>query len=283
VDRGVRVSRPLSYLRLPIPEGATSICDDRQLMGFVESLVSHIKADDGMYMHCDDGNGRTGTVASILLGVLYGLGSSEAMETVLRFRNQRSSGQKGDSPETHEQKMQVHRILQDRGWLQACRQVGVQSSADPNQQARGDAEKVQEKLRTILARRGAKGIIGLGRSFKIMDDDGSRSLGPQEFSKAMRDFGMGITEHEVAALFKIYDTDGSGGISFDEFLHGLRGPMSPLRLDLVYQAFAKMDRTNDGVITIEDIEGCYNAREHPDVKAGRKTEREIMGQVKRRE
>ena len=278
VDRGVQVSRPLSYLRLPIPEGSTSIIDDRQLMAFVESLVSHIKADDGIYMHCDDGNGRTGTVASLLLGVLYGLGSSEAMDCVLRFRNQRSSGQKGDSPETHEQKMQVHRILQDRGWLEACRRVGVQSSADPAHGARGEANKVQEKLRTILARRGAKGIIGLGRSFKVVDDDRSGQLSPQEFSKAMRDFGMGITDHEVAALFKIYDTDGSGGISFNEFLHGLRGPMNPIRLDLVYQAFRKMDRTGDGVITIEDLQGVYNAREHPDVKAGRKTEREIMGQ-----
>jgi len=33
-----------------------------------------------------------------------------------------------------------------------------------------------EKLKAKLAQRGARGMIGLGKSFKIMDDNNSRSL-----------------------------------------------------------------------------------------------------------
>lgn len=47
-------------------------------------------------------------------------------------------------------------------------------------------------FRKKILQRGCKGIIGLQRVFKIMDDDGSKSLSRQEFEKACRDFKMDI-------------------------------------------------------------------------------------------
>jgi hypothetical protein len=32
----------------------------------------------------------------------------------------------------------------------------------------------------------------------------------------------------------------------------------------------------DGVLTVDDIKGKYNAANHPDVKAGKRTENEIL-------
>jgi hypothetical protein len=58
------------------------------------------------------------------------------------------------------------------------------------------------KLKTQLSLRGAKGIIGLGRLFRIADDDGSNSLSFQEFKKAMKDFGMSLSDTETILLFK---------------------------------------------------------------------------------
>ena len=43
-------------------------------------------------------------------------------------------------------------------------------------------------------------------------------------------------------------------------------------------AFDKLDRDGSGVIDINDIKGVYNARNHPDVKSGKKTEDEILGE-----
>jgi Ca2+-binding EF-hand superfamily protein len=45
----------------------------------------------------------------------------------------------------------------------------------------------------MLARRGARGMIGLQRIFKIMDDNNSNSLDIQEFWKAMNDFRVKIS------------------------------------------------------------------------------------------
>ena len=38
----------------------------------------------------------------------------------------------------------------------------------------------------------------------------------------------------------------------------------------------KIYQTGNGVVDIEDIRGVYNARQHPDVVAGKKTEDEIL-------
>ncbi len=49
-------------------------------------------------------------------------------------------------------------------------------------------------MRKKIAARGARGIAGIGRKFKIADDDGSKSLDKEEFKKAMHDFRVGLNE-----------------------------------------------------------------------------------------
>ena len=44
-----------------------------------------------------------------------------------------------------------------------------------------------ERFREKLKARGSRGLVGLGRSFKIMDDNGSGTLDPYEFNKAITD------------------------------------------------------------------------------------------------
>ena len=41
---------------------------------------------------------------------------------------------------------------------------------------------------------------------------------------------------------------------------------------MVEQAFNKIDRDGSGYITIDDIKDIYNAKRHPDVVQGKKTE-----------
>jgi Ca2+-binding EF-hand superfamily protein len=52
--------------------------------------------------------------------------------------------------------------------------------------------------------------------------------------------------------------------------------MSPFRKDLVKRVFQKLDFNENGYIDIEDVRKSYNARQHPDVRAGKKTEEEVL-------
>uniref|UniRef100_A0A1W7RAM7 EF-hand protein-like protein n=1 Tax=Hadrurus spadix TaxID=141984 RepID=A0A1W7RAM7_9SCOR len=133
-----------------------------------------------------------------------------------------------------------------------------------------------EKLRQECLQRGAHGIKGLGRAFRILDDNRDRKLDLEELREGLQDYGLSFTAEESAQLFREIDKDGSGTLHFDEFLRAIRPPMSKTRLDLIDQAFAKMDKTGDGVITIEDLRGVYNATYHPKFISTEMTEDEIF-------
>ena len=133
-------------------------------------------------------------------------------------------------------------------------------------------------MRERLAKRGTRGISSIGKKFKIADDNRSGSLDKEEFKKAMHDFRIGLNEKQTGKLFDIFDRDGSGEISYEEFLRMIRGEMNDFRKGIAKKAFAIMDKDGSGKLDINDIRQTYNAKNHPDVKAGKKTEDQILGE-----
>lgn len=79
-------------------------------------------------------------------------------------------------------------------------------------------------------------------------------------------------------MFQYFDRDSSGSIDYDEFVRGVRGPMNSFRQNIVKAAFKKLDKDGSGVIDMNDIKGVYNAKNHPEVKSGKKTEDDILGE-----
>ena len=140
------------------------------------------------------------------------------------------------------------------------------------------AEEVMENVRARLASRGTRGILGLARQFKIMDDDDSKNLDFYEFSKAIRDYRIDMSEADLQLVFNSVDRNRSGTIDYDEFLRAVRGPMNNFRKALVAQAFNKLDVDGNGHIDFNDVKQIYNAKGHPDVRSGKKTEEEVLGE-----
>jgi hypothetical protein len=52
--------------------------------------------------------------------------------------------------------------------------------------------------------------------------------------------------------------------------------MNAFRRKLVNQAFDKFDKDASGFVNIDDLTGLYNAKMHPEVRAGKKSEEDVF-------
>jgi len=148
---------------------------------------------------------------------------------------------------------------------------------DKAERALAKAKCPIEKLRLFALARGAKGILGLGRMFRRMDDDNSKVLEFDEFHKGVIETGLKLTEEEAKEMFDHFDKDKGGTVNIDEFLMAVRPPMSTTRKNVILEAYKKLDKTGDGVLTIEDLKGVYNVKSNPKFLNGEMTEEQLLG------
>jgi Ca2+-binding EF-hand superfamily protein len=82
-------------------------------------------------------------------------------------------------------------------------------------------QELLEQVRNKIVSRGARGINGIKRVFKIMDDNDSKTLDFNEFQKALNDFRIAVPPEDYQRLFGLFDSDRSGEINYDEFLRAI--------------------------------------------------------------
>ena len=92
----------------------------------------------------------------------------------------------------------------------------------------------------------------------------------------MQDYRITSDAKEAQRIFNLFDRDHTDVINYDEFLRAIVGEMNDYRRGLVERAFEKFDRNGNGTVNIEDLKGVYNASKHPEVRAGRKTEEDVL-------
>jgi Ca2+-binding EF-hand superfamily protein len=116
----------------------------------------------------------------------------------------------------------------------------------------------------------------LGLAFHINDRDKSGYFDFDEFEQVLARAGLFLKRQELTKLFRAFDKDKNEKINFQEFLIGLQGQLNDRRTDMIRKAFQKMDKTGDGVITLEDVLNTYDASKHPSVLKGEKTKDAVL-------
>ncbi len=130
--------------------------------------------------------------------------------------------------------------------------------------------RVKQRLQAALKQQSG-GLLGLSNLFKEYDIDQSGALSWEEFCTALQKCGLTPSPQDIRALFLELDKDGNNEISYNEFIQTMRGDLSKPRKALITRIFESIDSDNDGVISMTDIGKCFNPKNHPEVRSGRKT------------
>ena len=138
--------------------------------------------------------------------------------------------------------------------------------------------EIIEKLRNIISKRGTRGIMSIRREFMIADNDNSKRIDINAFKKFCKDYRINLDENDINLIFVELDTNKDGTLNYQEFVKGIIGDMNERRKNIVLKAFQSLDKNGNGIIELDDIRDTYNAKNHPDVKSGKKTEDEVLAE-----
>jgi Ca2+-binding EF-hand superfamily protein len=75
---------------------------------------------------------------------------------------------------------------------------------------------------------------------------------------------------------KYYDFNQDGGVSYEEFVSGLREPLSERRHRMLEKVYSSLDPGNRGFVTTEDIIGVYDVSLDPSFIAGKKAKHALV-------
>jgi len=138
------------------------------------------------------------------------------------------------------------------------------------------AKQLLERLRTALRRRGSTDTIArLARSFNVAGGRGDNRIDATELEAALNRIGIGMSSEDVQDLLHAMDRNGDGSIDFEEWLHFVRGPLTPQRAAVVREAFDDLDADGDGLVDISDLGRRFASWTHPDVASGRRSRKEV--------
>lgn len=127
-----------------------------------------------------------------------------------------------------------------------------------------DLDAIMNRIREKIRARGATGIRGLGRLFRIADDNGSKSIDLQnELPKLLGDIGVFLNKTEILELSRMLDRNGDGSICYEEFIYHFAPPMNEYRLNLVNKAFDFLDKNHNGVLDVDDLKLAHPVKENP--------------------
>ncbi|KAA0173577.1 hypothetical protein FNF27_04913 [Cafeteria roenbergensis] len=102
----------LHFLHFPIVDCSTA--NDTGVLELAHDLVNRLASGENLYVHCWGGHGRTGTVVSIMLGLMYGLPARNCMAYLQHVHDLRICPMDVGTPQTSQQRRQVIRILSAR-------------------------------------------------------------------------------------------------------------------------------------------------------------------------
>ena len=100
----------------------------------------------------------------------------------------------------------------------------------------------------------------------------------KKFAKIIKEYKVPIGDENIKNLFEMFDKTNTGLVNYEEFLRYVRGEVNATRKGLIELAFKKLDKEGRGAVDVKYMKGQFDAKNHPDVKTGKKNEDQVLGE-----
>ena len=301
----------LTYLHLPVPPDGDGVITDELLKPFLGEVLGYIRSGSVAYVHCDSGEGRSGTFATIAYALLEGKGSNEAIDRTQIMRNQRLGFSRSSFIELPSQKVQVHRVLADKSWcgravsqapparaLALTRGSSSGGSMGSTASAGSGADRMaistlHERIREHWAQSGASSYSALVAAMRGLSvTEGALNVRFGDMALCFGRAGVPMTPDEVRVLANFHETTTNSAICDGHAVLGaICGKLAPWRVQIVDACWSQVQEAmySGGVrdvalasesISVHDlVNNVYDAEAHPRVESGLATREQLRGDV----
>ena len=134
------------------------------------------------------------------------------------------------------------------------------------------------KLKGALKTFGALGYVTLERKFRALDQtDRSKLVTLSELKAVLKSMNITVLgEVETRQLFEHFDMRDLRAVDYDDFMRGIRDPLTTSRWNLIRAAFAQLDQDGRGVVDASLLAEHYDPSQHPEVIAGRCSPQHVL-------
>lgn len=139
-----------------------------------------------------------------------------------------------------------------------------------------EVELALERFKANVIQRGTRGIIGLNRQFKILDDSNDGTLEVEDFQRGLFDYNVEVAFRDIEVLYAGFNVPGTSKIDYVRLLNEIVGELNSFRAAKVELAWRKIDKDAVSFLSWDFISQTFNASRHPGVKAGYITVEEVQ-------
>ena len=132
---------------------------------------------------------------------------------------------------------------------------------------------ILEQLKQKLRIRGIRGLLYLHKQFLLSCPNLMR-ISYNDFINILKGQHLFFNENEYKILFNSFSYDNY--ILFSKFIREFKKKLNENKLNEVNNIFSILDLENTGNVNINQIKMNFDAKNHPEVISGKKTEEEIL-------
>ena len=145
--------------------------------------------------------------------------------------------------------------------------------------------KENDDIETLINKIKAKIHVDNGLIFysfmkyiRINEEPTFQKVSFEDLSVTLQELHLNIASSEIHEFFNYLDSEKTGRIPTNDIINIIKGSLDDKRKEIINEVFSYIDNDKKGEISLTNLKNIYNAKNHPDVLDGNKTEQEIYNQ-----